>query len=114
MSETKIALPRTAAELEAMSAADINAAITELRRLQRESLPVPKFHFKPKSFLSTFPLDLNPPPVRFKHRSLGAPGIYEDGFAIDAKNLSEDMKRVGRGMWIAWLRIAPNRKRKSV
>ena len=99
MSETKIALPRTAAELEAMSAADINAAITELRRLQRESLPI-----KPRIarfgicggglFGSTHRLEMS----------------MEDGFAIDAKNLHDDFERVGRDMWIGVLQHAQNSK----
>ena len=103
MSETKIALPRTAAELESMSAADINAAIAELRRLQRESLPI-----KPRIarfgicggalggglFGSTHRLEMS----------------MEDGFAIDAKNLHDDFERVGRDMWIGVLQHAQNSK----
>ena len=100
-SSKKISLPRTAADLEAMSAAEIDAAIAELRRLQKKSLP-------PPHRLSVWGDGFG---AGFGGRwDFQIPSI-EESWAQDAANLRGDFERVGRDMWIGMLQHAKSEKR---
>ncbi len=102
-------LPQTAAELEAMSAEEIDAAIVELRRLQERNSPIKIAR------------------ARLKSRGVwgdafgggfggGDGALYKipsiaEGWAEDALNLRGDWERVGRDMWIGVLQNALIEKR---
>lgn len=106
----EIKLPQTAAELEAMGAEEIDAAITGLRRRQKESAPV---KFRAVRYFGlrgdAFAGGLSGGTDKW-WKEFGIPDIEEDGFAADAKNLRGDMERVGRDMWMGLLQHAKSAK----
>ena len=103
-------LPRTAADLEIMSAEEIESLITELRRWQKASSPVKisRVRFKSRgvwgdAFGGGF----------FGRRRSSKTEIesVRGGWAKDAENLRGDWERVGRDMWIGLLQNALIEKR---
>ncbi|MGI9296269.1 MAG: hypothetical protein ACR2QC_00030 [Gammaproteobacteria bacterium] len=90
-------LPRSREELEAMSAAEIDAAIAELRRRQKRSRPAPvRLSVWGDAFGGGFGGGGN---------SYRIPSVQE-GWAEDARNLRGDWEKVGRDMWIGMLQHA--------
>lgn len=96
-------------DLEAMSAEEIDAAVAELRRRQKESAPV-KFPSKRGGGIwGGFGCGLSGGSGK-RREELGLPDIDGDGFAADAENLRGDLERVGRDMWLGLLRHAKSAK----
>ena len=92
-------------DLEAMSAEEIDAAVAELRRRQKESAPV-KFPSKRgwgvwgDAFAGGLDGGYSPPKL---------PSI-EECWAADAAKLRGDFERAGRDMWLGLLRHAKSAK----
>lgn len=104
----KVVLPLTKADVDAMSAAEIDAAIAELRRRQKRHPPAKVVRVRLKhgrvwgdAFGGGFFGRLRLPEI---------PSI-EEGWAMDAANLRGDMERVGCDMWIGVLQHALSEKR---
>ncbi len=88
----------TPADIDAMSVEEIDAAIAELRRRQEADAREGARRLLEESAASlSLSRWLSPPPI-------------EEAWKTDADNLSGDMERVGRDMWIAVLRAERARK----
>ena len=104
-----VSLPETDAELNALSAAEIEALIAALRKKQEESSPsakITRVRFKSRGVWgNAFGGGFR---SRIKKREI--PSIAE-GWARDAANIRGDFERVGRDMWIGVLQNALSEKR---